>query len=59
MKFLVPFFHKKVPFLANNECCPKFLEYALPSKQHEKSLLYTETNTVSKKEAVTRYAHRV
>ena len=25
----VAFFHKKVPFLANIECCPKFLEYAL------------------------------
>ena len=25
----VHFFHKKVPFLANIECCPKFLEYAL------------------------------
>ena len=30
MKFLVPFFHKKVLFLANIECFPKFLEYALP-----------------------------
>ena len=29
MKFLVPFFHKKVPFLANIENCSKFLEYAL------------------------------
>ena len=27
----VPFFLKKKPFLANIECCPKFLEYALPS----------------------------
>ena len=25
----VPFFHKKMPFLANIERCPKFLEYAL------------------------------
>ena len=25
----VPFFHKKVPFLANIEHCCKFLEYAL------------------------------
>ena len=24
-----PFFHTKVPFLASNERCPKFLEYAL------------------------------
>ena len=39
VKFLVPFFQKKypfskkkkIPFLANIECCPKFLEYALPS----------------------------
>ena len=23
------FFHKNVPFLANIECCPKFIEYAL------------------------------
>ena len=22
-------FHKKMPFLANIECCPNFLEYAL------------------------------
>ena len=29
VRFLVPFFHIKVPFLANIECCPKFLEYAL------------------------------
>ena len=29
VNFLVPFFHKKVPFLANIEHCPKFLEYAL------------------------------
>ena len=35
VKFLVPFFfkkksffYKKVPFLANIKCCPKFLEYA-------------------------------
>ena len=25
----MPFFHKKVLFLASIECCPKFLEYAL------------------------------
>ena len=31
MKFLEPFFHKKVPFQVNTECCPKFLEYALYS----------------------------
>ena len=31
MKFLGPFFHKKVPFLANIECSPKFLEYAQPA----------------------------
>ena len=29
LKFFGPFFHKKVPFLANIECCPKSLEYAL------------------------------
>ena len=29
MKFLVPFFQKRVPFLANTKCCPKFLEYTL------------------------------
>ena len=28
-KFLVAFFQKKVPFLANIERCQKFLEYAL------------------------------
>ena len=28
-KFLGAFLLKKVPFLANTECCPKFLEYAL------------------------------
>ena len=28
----VSFFHKKVPFLANMEHCPKFLEYALYNK---------------------------
>ena len=28
VKFLVPCFQKK-PFLANIECCPKFLEYSL------------------------------
>ena len=26
---VVLFFHKKVPFLANTECCHKFLEYSL------------------------------
>ena len=25
----VPYFHEKVPFLANIERCPKFLEYVL------------------------------
>ena len=25
----VHFFHKQVPLIANIECCPKFLEYAL------------------------------
>ena len=29
MKFWGPFLHKQVPFLANIERCPKFLEYAL------------------------------
>ena len=29
MEFLVPFFQKRVPFLANTKCCPKFLEYTL------------------------------
>ena len=29
VKFLGLFFHKKVPFLANIERCPKFLEYVL------------------------------
>ena len=29
MKVLVPFFRKKVPFLANIKRCPKFLQYAL------------------------------
>ena len=29
MRFFVSFFHKKVPFLANNELYPKFLKYAL------------------------------
>ena len=31
VKFLEPFFHKKVPFQANIECCPRFLEYVLYS----------------------------
>ena len=29
VKFLDPFFKKKMPFLVNIERCPKFLEYAL------------------------------
>ena len=29
MEFLVPFFQKRVPFLANTKCWPKFLEYTL------------------------------
>ena len=28
-----PFVYKKVPFLANIECCPKFLKYALVCKR--------------------------
>ena len=32
VKFLVPFFLKKGPFLANIERCPKFLEYSFPEK---------------------------
>ena len=31
VKLLEPFFHKKVPFQANIECCPRFLKYALYS----------------------------
>ena len=29
MEFLVSFFQKRVPFLANTKCWPKFLEYTL------------------------------
>ena len=35
----VNFFHQKVPFLANIECCPKFLEYAMHCD-------YTETREI-------------
>ena len=35
----VNFFHQKVPFLANIECCPKFLEYAMHCE-------YTETREI-------------
>ena len=31
VKLLEPFFHKKVRFQANIECCPRFLKYALYS----------------------------
>ena len=35
VKFLVPFFEKKVPFVAPNiKHLPKFLEYALPWNFH-------------------------
>ena len=41
----VPFFHKKVSFLANIEHCPKFLEYALtvdqPSQLFVKTLAFS------------------
>ena len=30
MNFFGAFLHKKVPFLAIIECCPKFLEYICP-----------------------------
>ena len=35
-KFLVLFFHKKVSFLANIKCCPKFLVYAVNILLHFK-----------------------
>ena len=43
--FLGESFFKKVPFLANIECCPKFLEYALVVKG---SILLKALNTGSK-----------
>ena len=36
--FWWPFFHKKLPFLANIERCHKFLEYAL---SYQKTLFHT------------------
>ena len=35
VKFLGPFFQKKVSFLANIGCCPKFLEYPLNWENRE------------------------
>ena len=35
VKFLGPFFQKKVFFLANIGCCPKFLEYPLNRENRE------------------------
>ena len=40
----VPFFHKKVLFLANIACCPKFLEYALYAAETATERYCTETN---------------
>ena len=35
----VLFFHKNIPFLANIECCRKFLEYALTCEKKEKHIM--------------------
>ena len=47
MKFLVPLFQKRVPFLGNTKCCTKFLEYTL-GPQYEMHRTATTTTTRTK-----------